>query len=143
MPYCDQAQIETRYGAQLLTDLSDRDGFASGAIDAALFARAIADADALIDGYIAGRAALPLIEVPALVTDLSQRIAIYYAHGSVVADKIKADYEIALRQLKDIASGSIKLPLASGAEATSSGALEILTNEPERPFTNESMKGFI
>lgn len=142
MAYCTQADLETRYGAQLLAQLSDRDEFSGGGIDAALIARAITDAEALIEGYLAGRYLTPVAPVPAVVTDLAQRIAIYYAHGQTVSDKIKADYEAAIRQLKDIASGVMKLA-ASGAESASGGGGEVLTNEPERPFTNASMKGFI
>lgn len=142
MDYCSQVQLEARYGTALLTEISDRADVATGTIDAGLIARAIADATALIDGYLAGRYALPLATVPALVTDLAQRIAIYYAHSNVASEKIGKDYEAALKQLKDIASGLIKLD-AGGAEPAGSGASEVRTNEPERPLSASTMKGFI
>lgn len=142
MPYSTQADLEIRYGQTLLAQLSDRDAFSGGGIDADLFERAITDADALIDGYLASRYLTPVTPVPSIVTDLSQRIAIYYAHGETVSDKIKADHDAAMRQLKDIANGVMKLASA-GVESTSGGGGEVITNEPERPFTSESMKGYI
>lgn len=142
MDYCTQIQLEARYGAALLVEISDRADVPTGTIDADLITRAITDATALIDGYLAGRYALPLATIPALVTDLAQRIAIYYAHSNVASEKISKDYEAALRQLKDIASGLIKLD-AGGAEPEGSGASEVRTNEPERPFTAQTMKGFV
>lgn len=142
MPYSSQSQLEIRYGATLLAQLSDRDEFSGGGIDGDLFDRAIADADALIDGYLATRYLTPVTPVPSIVTDLSQRIAIYYAHGQTVSDKIKADHDAALRQLKDLANGVMKLS-AAGVESTSGGGGEVLTNEPERLLNAASMKGFI
>jgi len=140
--YCTQIQLEARYGAALLVEISDRADVPTGTIDADLITRAITDATALIDGYLAGRYALPLATIPALVTDLAQRIAIYYAHTNVASEKIGKDYEAALRQLKDIASGLIKLD-AGGAEPAGSGASEVRTNEPERPLSAATMKGFV
>lgn len=142
MDYCTQIQLEARYGAALLVEISDRADVPTGTIDADLITRAITDATALIDGYLAGRYALPLATIPALVTDLAQRIAIYYAHTNVASEKIGKDYEAALRQLKDIASGLIKLD-AGGAEPAGSGASEVRTNEPERPLSAATMKGFV
>lgn len=142
MDYCTQDELENRYGTALLTEISDRADVPTGTIDTDLITRAITDAAALIDGYLAGRYQLPLATVPALVTDLAQRIAIYYAHTNVASDKIGKDYEAALRQLKDIASGLIKLD-AGGAEPEGSGASEVRTNDPERPLSAKTMKGFI
>jgi phage gp36-like protein len=142
MPYSTQAQLETRYGTQLLVEISDRDDIPGGVVDAALIARAIADADALIDGYLKPSYALPLSPVPPLVTDLSLRISIYYAHTNVVSEKIREDYERALKQLKDISTGILKLD-AAGVEPAGGGSNEVLTNEQERTFTAETMTGYI
>lgn len=142
MAYCTQGDLETRYGQSLLEQLSDRDGLSAGTIDAALVARAIADAAALADSYLASRYLTPLDPVPAVVTDIVARIAIYYAHGQAVTDKIKADHEAALRQLKDVANGVMTLASA-GLEAAGGGANEVMTAPREGVFTPETMKGFI
>lgn len=97
MPYCTLNQLQDRYSERLLIDISDRSDAATDSIDQALFTRAIADADAEIDGYLRGRYGLPLSAVPPVLTDLSLRIAIYKAHTHAVNDKIRRDYEDAMR----------------------------------------------
>lgn len=140
--YCTQAQLVARYSERMLIDISDRGDTPTGEVDAALIDRAIADADALIDGYLKVRYALPLAAVPSLVTDLSLAIAIYKAHAHVAAEKIKDDYKDALRTLGEISRGLIQLDVA-GIEPAPSGAAEVRTNQPERPLTAATMKGYI
>lgn len=142
MPYCTQAQLEARYGLSLLIEISDRADVPTGAVDTGLIAQAIADADALIDGYLKSRYALPLASTPPVIGDLSRRIAIYNAHSNVAGEKITRDYEMALKQLKDIASGTIALDIA-GVEPASSGGNQVVTNDQERLLTATSMKGYI
>jgi hypothetical protein len=57
----------------------------------------------MIDGYLAGRYQLPLTEVPPLVVDLAQVIAIYKLHPFEPDPKISNDYNQALKTLRDIA----------------------------------------
>lgn len=142
MAYCTLQELKDRYSEALLVEISDRADAPTGAVDTALIDRAIADADALIDGYLKPRYALPLATVPRLVTDLSLRISIYFAHARVADDKIVRDYQDALKTLAQISSGAIQLDV-DGAEPAASGASEIRTNEPERPLSAATMKGYI
>lgn len=105
MSYCTLQELTERYSARMLIDISDRGDERPDEPDTALIDRAIADADALIDGYLKVRYALPLSSVPRLVRDLSLRVSIYYAHGHVAAEKITADYKEALKTLENIARG--------------------------------------
>ena len=66
--YCTLAELKDRYSERLLIELSDRGEVPVTIVDVALFNRAIADAGALIDGHLKLRYALPLAEVPRLVT---------------------------------------------------------------------------
>ncbi len=145
MSYCTIAQLTERYGATMLEALSDRGEIAAdpAAIDAGLFNRAIADADALIDGYLFGRYQLPIDPAPTLLTDLGQRVAIYFAHGQVASDKIRKDYDDALKTLAQIAKNEIRLQVNGVEPASSGGDNEVLTNEPERLLTAQSLKGYI
>ena len=142
MAYCTLQDLKDRYSERLLLDLSDRGQTPSGTIDAALIGRAIADADAEIDGYLRGRYALPLAALPPVLTDLSLRIAIYKAHTHTVSDKIRRDYEDAMKSLKLIADGSVRLDIA-GVEPVSSGSSDVRMTETSRPITAETMRGFI
>lgn len=142
MAYCTVQELTDRYSARMLLDLSDRGAAPAEEIDATLIDRAIADADALIDGYLKVRYALPLASVPRLVKDLSLRISIYYAHAHVASEKIREDYKDALRTLGEISRGLLQLDV-DGIEPAPSGSAEVRTNEPERPLSAATMRGYI
>ncbi|NCP19066.1 MAG: DUF1320 domain-containing protein [Erythrobacter sp.] len=142
MSYVDLDQLTDRYGEALLVDLTDRATPATGEIDADVVARAIADTKAVIDGHLAGRYKLPLAETPQLVVDLALQIAIYKLHRFTPNDKIKDDYKAAMGLLAKIASGTVRLDV-EGVEPASSGSSGVQTNDRERPFTNDNLKGFI
>jgi phage gp36-like protein len=142
MSYITQQQLEDRYGERMIVQLSDRAVPGLGLIDVAVVARAIADTDALIDGYLTGRYALPLASTPPLLTDIAGEIAIYKLHRKSPDEKIVEDYNNAVKRLSDISKGVIRLNVEGAEPAMTSGG-GVRTNEPERPFTNDSLKGFI
>lgn len=142
MSYATQAQLVERYGQSMLLDLTDRAEPPAGAIDPAVVDRALADTDALIDGYLKGRYALPLASTPPLLRDLALSIAVYKLHRNVASEKIRQDYEDAMRSLREIASGAVRLDVA-GTEPAGSGATGVRTNDRERPFTEDNLKGFV
>jgi len=140
--YATLAQLTDRYGERMLLQLTDRSKPPAGTIDTDVVDRALADTDAMIDGYVAGRYAMPLSEVPPFLVDLAQAIAIYKLHPAAPDPKIKDDYANAIKALEKIASGMIRLPVA-GVEPESSGAAGVQVIDRERPFTPENMRGFI
>lgn len=140
--YCTLQELTERYSHRMLVEISDRGEEATGEVDAALIGRAIADASALIDGYLKPRYRLPLPAVPSLVRDLALRISIYKAHAHVAAEKIETDYKDAIRTLADISKGIVQLDI-DGAEPAPSGSAEVRTNDPERPLSAATMKGYI
>lgn len=141
MPYATLDLLTERYGEQMLLNVADR-APKNGVVDTAIVDRALADTDAVIDGYIAGRYSLPLPTVPPLLVDLALALAIYKLHPAAPSEKIRNDYTDALKSLDKIASGTIRLPIA-GIEPTSSGSAGVETIDRERPFTPENMKGWI
>jgi len=142
MAYTDQTQLEDRYGAGLLVELTDRAQPATGQIDGDVIARALADTDAVIDGHIATRYKLPLSPVPALVADLAQAIAIYKLHVFTPSEKIAADYRDALRALEQIGRGVIRLEAPGVSPETTTGGGARVTDR-DRPMTADNLKGFI
>lgn len=143
MAYLTQQQLTDRYGERLLVQLTDRAVPASGIIDTTVIARALADTDALIDGYLASRYSLPLASTPPLLTDIAGEVAIYKLHRKSPDEKIRLDYDNALRRLADISKGVIRLSVAGAEPEGSATSGTVRTNEPERPFTNDTMKGYI
>lgn len=142
MSYASLAQLVGRFGERLLIQLTDRATPSTGVIDAAVVAQELSNTDAVIDGYLAGRYALPLGSTPPLLADLALAIAIYKLHPFAPDPKIVDDYKDAVATLGKIATGTVRLPLA-GLEPQSGGAAGVVTIDRERPLTPESLTGFI
>lgn len=142
MTYATQATLTDRFGEAMLVNLTDRAAVATGVIDAAVIDRALADTDAMIDGFLGTRYTLPLALVPPMVTDLALQIAIYKLHVNEPDPKISKDYDVALKMLDKISTGAVAIP-AEGIAPQSSNAQGVRTTDRERPFTEATMKGFI
>lgn len=143
MTYATQTGLTQRYGEAMLIALSDRADVPTGLIDAEVVARALAEADALIDGYLAGRYALPLSAVPPVLTQIAEALAIYSLHVTEPEAKIRADHDAAIRRLAEIAKGVIVLKDAAGAEPAAPETTGVQITDRERAFTPDSMTGFI
>lgn len=143
MAYCTLAQLIDTYGQAMLVAATDRGDIATGVIDTAAIDRAIASGDALIDGFLAGaQYQLPLSPVPPLLNSLSLVISAYKAHAAVADEKLRQDYQDALKLLRDIGAGTVRLDVA-GAEPTRSSPQDVRTNAPDRPFSADTMRGYI
>lgn len=141
--YTDLVRLTARFGADMLVRLTDRADVATLQIDGAVVAKACNDTQALIDGYLAARYALPLAEVPPLVSALAEDIAIWRLSIFETDPKLKADYEAAMRSLRDISTGTIRLPGAAGVETPTVSESGAQYTDRERPLTEATMKGFI
>lgn len=142
MPYCTLQQLADRFGLGRLVALTDRAAIPLGVVDTAVLDRALADTDAMIDGYLAGRYALPLATTPPLVADLAQAIALWKLHATEPEAKVKADHDAAMRTLREIAQGIVQLAVA-GIEPAASGDSGVQIVDRDREFTADNMRGFI
>jgi phage gp36-like protein len=142
MPYVTQAQLTDRFGEQMLIALTDRGQDALGVIDTDVINRALAETDALIDGYLSGRYALPLSGPETLLVGVAGAITIYTLHRYEAPEKVLADYKMAIRTLEQLSNGTIQLT-AAGVQAPSTGTTGVQITDRERPFTEDNLKGFI
>ncbi len=141
MPYATAEQMIERFGEQELTTLTDRDGTAGGVVMTALDT-AINDASAIIDGYLAGRYALPLAYPLPALTRLCCDMARYGLYDDSVSDAVAKRNDDAVRFLEKVAQGSITLGVSSeGAQAVSQDIPEI--QSVGSVFARPSSKGFI
>ena len=102
MTYATQADLETRFGTEELAQRTDR--INGSVIDASVISRALADAEAEIDGYLAKRYQLPLATVPAVLGRIACDLARYYLYDDRVIEVVRKRYEDAVRLLKAMAS---------------------------------------
>jgi phage gp36-like protein len=140
--YTSLQDLIDRYGERLLLQVSDRAEPPAGVIGADEVDRALSDADAVIDGYLAGRYVLPLATVPPQLPPIAQAIAIYKLHVFQPEQKIADEYKDAIADLVRISNGVIRLPVA-GVEPVSAGGEGVETIDRERDFTPENLRGFI
>ncbi len=141
MPYATQQDLIGRIGEDALIDLTDRADPPTGAIDATVVDEALGDADAIIDGHIRVRYALPLAETPPLLKRLAVDIAIYALHRFDVPELVAGRHSAAIDTLKGLAAGRVELPVADGSEAPAAPT-EAVVQAPPRRLDRGSLEGY-
>jgi phage gp36-like protein len=144
MSYAAYADMLERFGRLELLQLTDTDPEDSLTDpDRAAVETALADASELVNGYAAGRYAVPLSPVPDPVRRWTCVIARYYLYGNSAPERVRKDYEDAVASLKDVSKGAVILQAdglvapvghAAGATVQSSG--------PKKLFSAGSLKGY-
>ncbi len=140
MPYATLQDLNTRFGAQEIINLADKDG--DGIPDAGVVDAAIADADETIDSYIGNRVQLPLATTPPLINRLCCNIARYELYADAAPDIVTARYNAAIALLKSISSGAATLGLDAADEPPAADSPQVAANAPARVFTTDSLKDF-
>lgn len=137
MAYSTLAGLTASFGIEELLQLSDRDNI--GAIDEAVVNKAIASADAEIDGYLsAGGYAVPLAPVQPLVVDLAEALVRYRLYKDHPTEVVNTRAKEARQILRKLALGEMSLVVAG--HSASAGNAE--SEAPERVFTSETLRDF-
>mgnify|MGYP003455363176 FL=1 len=123
MTYASRTDLEARYGED---EIAQRESMLpTGAVE-----RALADADAEIDSYVASRYTVPLSPVPQVIPRLACAIARYHLLGDSATETARKDYEDARAWLRDLHSGRALLEGATPLSGTSPArTVEIATRE--------------
>ena len=139
MTYATQQDLVDRFGTEQLAQLSDR---TSGTvIDTVVVGRALSDADAEIDSYLAAVYTLPLGAVPAVLVRVACDIARYRLFGDRVTDQVRQLYTDAVRDLKSIVAGTIKIDGAvTLTPSVSSETVKVKT--PAKVFGGGAIEGY-
>jgi phage gp36-like protein len=116
--YCTEQDLITRFGDQEIIDLTDKQYL--GEVDAAVLQRAIADTDALIDGYLDSRFKAALNPVPMIVNRLACDLVRYQLHDDLVPENVLNRYKDALKILEQIRDGKMSIGLTEQGEETPS-----------------------
>lgn len=141
MTYATQADLVARFGDAELAQRTDREN--GTVIDAVVLERALADADAEINSYLAKRYTLPLASTPVVLTRLACDMARYRLFDDGTPDTVRQRYEDAVSLLKRMASGDVTL----GNEAAIDSAAATSTDQvvhcfSPRAITDNSTRGF-
>lgn len=137
--YIIQADLKDKLPDSQLLQLTD--DTKSGTINAQVVSDAIADSEALVDGYVAVQYATPLSPVPRLVKALTIDVTVFrlYARRQRIPDDVKLANDLALRKLEQIAKGILSLG-PTAPEPVTASAGEVFG--PAREFTRDKMSGF-
>jgi phage gp36-like protein len=112
MRYCTLQDLIDTYGQARIAELTDRVNMPATTIDETIVNRAIDDAGAEINLYLAGRHALPLTSVPVMLTRIACDLAWRNLHTQVPDDHpAEKARQTRLKQLDGIASGKLNLGL--------------------------------
>lgn len=141
MTYATQQNLIDRFGEDELIQLTDRGNL--GVIDATVVSRALADADARINGYLAVRYSLPLsAPLPTELERLACDIARYALYEDRVTEIVEKRYQDAIALLRDVSAGRAELGLDSTDNKPASNSIaQISSTEPV--WRRENSGGFI
>lgn len=128
-----------RFGRNEILDLAEDESDASGeTIDQARVDVAIADAAGEIDSALAGAGyQLPLEAVPAIIAAYACDIARYRLYDDRATEQVAKRYDDAIKALRAIASGVLKLGLPQVDETASVGG-EVVMVTGRRVFADRS-----
>lgn len=140
MSYATQSDMEERFGS---TELAQRTDRAAGvAIDATVLARALADADAEIDGYLAARYTLPLPSTPVVLVRMACDLARYRLFDDGVPETVRVRYQDAVSLLKRLSSGEVQLAGIAAVAAVGGAGNAVATRTPDRVFGRSQLAGY-
>ena len=140
MTYASKQNLIDRYGSDELLQLTDRAN--TGSIDDTVITRALADADAEINGYLATRFALPLSPVPTALEKLACDIARYRLYEDRVTELVKDRYKDAVRFLQDVSAGKVMLGVdTANQKPATNDAAQLSSTTPV--FRRSESGGFI
>lgn len=150
MPYATPAELLTRFSDEEIAQRADRkiprrvggdllvaavagadlsawsaDEQAAAAEALAVIGRALADADATIDGYLAARYPVPFAAAPAIVGRLACDMARYYLYDDQATETVQKRYDAALAYFRDVSAGKVSLGPQTETPAASAGSVEM------------------
>jgi phage gp36-like protein len=144
VPYATQQTLIDRFGSLELIQLTDRSNLPPTTINATTVARALSDAEAVIDGYLRTRYQLPLETTPPLIEGVACDLARFNLHsyiGSAAGrEDVKEARAAAMKLLRDIADGKVTLTVA-GVEQPTGGT--VLVSGKDAIFSDVNLSAFM
>jgi len=141
MAYCTQDDLLERVSEDELIQATDDENI--DAVDESKVTRAIADADAIVNGYCGRRYAVPFTTVPALIRKFSVDIALYtlFSRRAGAGEEFRQHRDDAVSYLKGVARGENTLGENDPDETPASANTPNIVSNP-RIFSRTSLEGF-
>jgi phage gp36-like protein len=140
MAYASAQDMKDRYPEKDLREITDE---AAIVIDDSRLDSALVDASSQMDGYLRGRYALPLAEVPLELVVVACDMAMYKLQGLRPINDIedaRRRYTDAIRYLEGVSAGRIQLGLSATAQPAQQTDGPIVISA-RRTFDRTSMRG--
>jgi len=125
-----------RFGERDLIALTDTGVPATNAIVETPLTRALADASAQIDAYLAARYALPLTSVPDILKLTACDLALYLLHRDPPEAVVKRR-DAAIAFLKDLSTGKAQLGITTNEEPAT-----VQYSDTTRVFDSDTLKDY-
>ena len=139
MEYCTRGDLVQRFGQTEIADLLD--GNNDGQDDQQKLSSRVQDAEALINGYLGAKYAVPVVgTIPQAIKLLACDIVRYLLWDDRAPEEVRKRYDDAVNRLKDYARGLMVLPELPAAPTNTSGGVDYFAEE--RVFTRDSLSGF-
>ncbi|STO55360.1 Mu-like prophage protein GP36 [Canicola haemoglobinophilus] len=137
--YATQDSLIKRYTADVLLSVAMTK---ERTLDEAKVQEALEDASQTIDSYLAGRYALPLKQIPAVLERHCCYIARYFLEKNRATNQSRQDYEDSIRYLEKVAAGSISLGISEQGETVESDNTAMIESAGS-VWARDKSKGFI
>lgn len=140
--YIDKAGMIVRFGEKALIDLTDREKPYTGEIVDAVLDQAIASASSIIDLHVAQQHTLPLASVPAALVEIAAALTFSGLHVTEAPDKVTRAFDASMKTLRQIADGTLGLPIAGSAAPAEAPANTVAVEAAERAFGRDNMRAW-
>lgn len=138
MPYANPSDMVTAFGQAEMVQLTDTGEPRLDDVNLAVLGKALADASALIDGYLVGRYPLPLADVPEVLRVHCRGLARYLLMTNTPDERAKLDFKAATDFLGRVAAGTISLvPPAQAQVPSGMGPVAFVTGQ--KVFAREDL----
>lgn len=140
MTYATESDLVERFGFNELAQRTNRvDGLT---IDIVVLGRALLDADAEINGYLATRYTLPLVSIPTVLVRIAADLARYQLCADKVPDSVRQRYEDAVSVLKRLAKGEVQLAGVAAVPAAGGSGNAVAARTATKLFGPEQLQSY-
>lgn len=151
MAYLSVAQYIARYGERetiLLTNNAVEVPGVPAVYDSAKVQTAIDDAIQTVDGFVGIVYVTPIADPPRIVQGFVAALAreALFVNVGKISEAAEKAADLARSQLKDVAKGTMKLPIAVGQTAptqATGGEAQVSNDRPSESFTSTAIDSFI